>query len=277
VIANHAPGYRQDFIDLLTSTNDLRDITADSLKERRLMQAARFAPVPFISDDDLDTLTGAKLKNWMKQTTARGSVPSDLDFTAAAEVFSQQLDTYRAPWVPLNRTPTAEERERFVSGSIALRLNSRLASLRKSEAAARQEGAVRLAIEDAGYTEANPPNVIDDVVNQLPERSFARRPRIVAGASVDVPIRLQADHPTGLTFVPLEAKDSNSVANSRKRLIEVMEKATTWNGAGLPFGFRTAAVISGCLPLNRLLEAQTRGVLLFWEHRLEDLTEFLKG
>jgi hypothetical protein len=276
-IAEDVPTYRSDFEDLLAATNNLRQITADSLGVRRLMRAARFVPVPFISDDDLDTLTGAKLKNWMKQTTERGSRPSELDFAAAAEVFIQQLDTFRAPWVRDDRDPTDEERERFLAGSITLRLNSRLASLRKSEAAARQEQAVRAAIEAAGYTEANPPQTITNVEQHLAEGSYARRPRVLAGASVDVPIRPRANHPTGLTFVALEAKDSNSEVNSRKRLIEVMEKATTWNAAGLPFGFRTAAVVSGCLPLNRLIEAQERGVLLFWEHRLDDLTLFLTG
>ena len=54
-----------------------------------------------------------------------------------------------------------------------------------------------------------------------------------------------------------------------------MEKATAWNSAGLPYEFRTAAVVSGVLPLHRLVEAQDRGVWLFWEHRLEDLTALL--
>ena len=63
--------------------------------------------------------------------------------------------------------------------------------------------------------------------------------------------------------------------NSRKRLIEVMDKATAWNSAGLPYEFRTGAVVSGVLPLHRLVEAQDRGVWLFWEHRLEDLTALL--
>lgn len=98
----------------------------------------------------------------------------------------------------------------------------------------------------------------------MPEGTYSPRARLLAGASVDVPIRLKMGHPTGLTFIALEAKDTNSAVNSRKRLIEVMDKATAWNSAGLPYEFRTGAVVSGVLPLHRLVEAQDRGVWLFW-------------
>ena len=108
-IAEHAPEYRQDFLDLLASTNDLREITGASLQNRRLLRAARFVAVPFISDDDLDSLTGANLKGWMQQTTDRGIRPSDDDFDAAAEVIAQQLDPYRAPWIAKDRPPTKAE------------------------------------------------------------------------------------------------------------------------------------------------------------------------
>jgi hypothetical protein len=271
-----APGYAKDVRDLLKATNDLRKITGASLKVRRLLIAARFIAIPFISDDDLDTLTGAGLKNWMKQTTDRGAIPADEDFDAAAEVIQQELDTNRTPWLAgKGRKPTPQEVDAFVLATVTLRLNSRLASLRKSEAAKRQEAAVRAALAIASYKETRPPKDLRDPEKEMAERSYASGPRNLASASVDVPIRLPSNHPTGYSFIALEAKDTNSEVNSRKRLIEVMEKATTWNNAGLPFGFRTAAVVSGCLPLNRLKEAQDRGVLLFWEHRLADLTAFL--
>lgn len=98
-ITEHAPDYRQDFLDLLAATSDLRAITGASLQDRRLLRAARFVAIPFISDDDLDSLTGANLKGWMQQTTDRGKRPSDDDFDAAAEVIAQHVDPYRASWI----------------------------------------------------------------------------------------------------------------------------------------------------------------------------------
>lgn len=277
-IADHAPEYRRDFLDLLGATDNLRGITGTSLRDRRLLRAARFVTIPFISDDDLDSLTGASLKGWMQQTSERGRRPSDDDLDAAAEVISQQVDSYRAPWLRAHRAPTRPEIEKFVIACVAVRLNSRLGSLRRSEAAARQEQAVRDALTAAGYTEfKGKSKTLIDPQTEMPEGSYSSRARLLAGASVDVPIRLKRNHPTGLTFIALEAKDTNSAVNSRKRLIEIMDKATAWNAAGLPYEFRTAAVVSGVLPRHRLAEAQDRGIWLFWEHRLEDLTAFLGG
>ena len=275
-ITEHAPEYRRDFLELLAATNDLRAITGASLQDRRLLRAARFVAIPFISDDDLDSLTGANLKGWMQQTTERGQRPSEEDFDAAAEMITQQVDPYRAPWIAKDRPPTKAEIERFLTGSITVRLNSRLGSLRRSEAAARQEQAVRDALAAAGYAEfKGKSKTLVDPQTEMPEGTYSPKARLLAGASVDVPIRLKMGHPTGLTFIALEAKDTNSAVNSRKRLIEVMDKATAWNSAGLPYEFRTGAVVSGVLPLHRLVEAQDRGVWLFWEHRLEDLTALL--
>lgn len=277
-IADHAPQYRRDLVDLLAATNDLRDITGTSLQDRRLLRAARFVAIPFISDDDLDSLTGASMSGWMQQKTERGGRPSDEDFDAAAELIAQQLDPVRAPWVAEDRPPTKAEVERFLGATITLRLNSRLGSLRRSEAAARQQRAVHAALVAAGYTELKTKSrILTDPRTEMPEGTYSPTARLLAGASVDVPIRLTRNHPTGLTFIALEAKDTNSAVNSRKRLIEVMDKATAWNNAGLPYEFRTGAVLSGVLPLHRLIEAQDRGVWLFWEHRLDDLTALLRG
>jgi hypothetical protein len=277
VIAQHVPEYRRDLLDLLAATNDLREITGASLRDRRLLRAARFVAIPFISDDDLDSLTGASLKGWMQQRTERGRRPSAEDFDAAAEVIAQQVDPYRAPWIAKDRAPTKTEVDRFISATITLRLNSRLSSLRRSQAAARQEQAVRNALAAAGYTEFKTKSrTLTDPRTEMPEGTYSATARLLAGASVDIPIRMKAAHPTGLAFIALEAKDTNSAVNSRKRLIEVMDKATAWNNAGLPYEFRTGAVLSGVLPLHRLVEAQDRGVWLFWEHRLEDLTALLE-
>lgn len=214
-IAEHGPEYRQDFLDLLDATDGLRSITGASLQNRRLLRAARFVAIPFISDDDLDSLTGASLKGWMQQKTEKGSRPSDVDFDAAAEIIAQQLDPYRAPWVTKDRPPTKAEIERFLAGSITVRLNSRLGSLRRSEAAARQEQAVRNALAAAGYAEfKGTSRTLVDPQTEMPEGTYSPRARLLAGASVDVPIRLKMGHPTGLTFIALEAKDTNSAVNA---------------------------------------------------------------
>lgn len=93
---------------------------------------------------------------------------------------------------------------------------------------------------------------------------------------MDVPIRLRDDHPTGQLFLAIECKVSNSSVNSRKRLLEVNSKKETWDSSGLPHRFRTAALLAGVFDVGRLIEAQNAGIYIFWEHRLSDLTEFLR-
>ncbi len=90
------------------------------------------------------------------------------------------------------------------------------------------------------------------------------------------PCRLRAEHPTGLLFLALEAKVSNSSLNSRKRLLEVTRKRERWDASGALYRFRTGAVLAGVFDVRRLEEAQEAGVFLFWQHRLDDLTDFLR-
>lgn len=276
-IANDAPLYRDALVELLEATDDLRELATspDALRTRSVLEMARFVPSPFISAGDLDTLTESCFGAWVQQTGDRGQVPSDDAFALAAEILSEEADPYRAPWLDAGRTPSDQEREEFIRATIALRFNSFFTAQRRSEGAKRQETAIRKALTDAGYAEVKLPKDLTDPIEQMPERTFSPAARNLRNTSVDVPIRLPNDHPTGLTFIALEAKDTNTEVNSRKRLLEVMQKAETWNRAGLPFQFRTAAVVSGSLPLDRLKEAQAAGVMIFWEHRLEDLDEFL--
>jgi len=91
---------------------------------------------------------------------------------------------------------------------------------------------------------------------------------------MDVPVRLASGH--HLKLLAIEAKVSNTAINSRKRLMEVTNKRAVWDGAATLYAYRTAAVIAGDFSIQRLKEAQNAGVIIFWEHRLIDLTNFLK-
>lgn len=76
----------------------------------------------------------------------------------------------------------------------------------------------------------------------------------------------------------VECKVSNSEVNSYKRLNhECGDKAAKWRGA---FGDEaiTAAVLSRVYKLGNLLDAQGgyNPVVIFWEHDLEPLEQFLR-
>ena len=78
--------------------------------------------------------------------------------------------------------------------------------------------------------------------------------------------------------MPIECKVSNSAVNSYKRVNhEAAGKARGWITA---FGQRQivpAAVIAGVFNPGNLIGAQTVGLALFWNHRLDDLAEFIRS
>jgi hypothetical protein len=262
---------------LLEASDDLQQLTGESLHSRTLLDTARYAAAPLISLDDLDTLTDASFRLWVGQRTDRGNTPTAEAFAAAARVIAERIDPARAPWLGEGRAPTASEREIFIRLTASVRAMSKLATARRIEGSSRQEKAVRRAAEAAGYVAVSPPGTLTDPIQEMPPGSFAVASRRLSGTNMDVPIRLHEGHPTGLLFLAVEAKVSNSSINSRKRLLEVTRKRETWDASGQIYSFRTAAVLAGSFDVPRLLEAQEAGVMLFWEHRLHDLTSFLRG
>ena len=121
-----------------------------------------------------------------------------------------------------------------------------------------------------------PPATLTDPIKEMKAGSYATASRRLAATNMDIPVRLKDGHGTGLLFLALEAKVSNSALNSRKRLLEVGRKRERWDASGKLYRFRTGAVIAGVYDVRRLVEAQDAGVFLFWEHRLSDLTTFLR-
>lgn len=269
--------YAETVRSLLAATSDLGEITGASLQDRAHLDFARQLAVPPISVDDLDTLTDSVFGNWLGQTTDRGMRPTDAAFDEAARIIGERIDRERAPWLTGNRDPNDAERRTFIEWAAAAPAAGRVLTLRRSQASARQEAATRAAAEHAEYSEVTPPGALTDPIVQMPAGTYASASRKLSGTNMDVPIRLAEHHPTGLLFLAVECKASNSSLNSRKRLIEVGRKREVWDSSGQLYRFRTAAVLSGVHDVQRLLEAQAAGVLLFWEHRLSDLTTFLRA
>jgi hypothetical protein len=97
----------------------------------------------------------------------------------------------------------------------------------------------------------------------------------VAGTKCDIPICLRDRR-----LLLVECKVSNSALNSVKRLNrEVGGKAGRWHQA---FGAQaiTGAVLAGVFKLRNLQDAQSAanaGVVIFWEHDLQSLGDFIAG
>jgi hypothetical protein len=262
--------------ELLARTHDLSKISARSINERAVLDIARYVVVPPISLDDLDTLTDAPFGRWVGQTTERGARPSETAFETAAKVISERLDRERASWLKGKRGPTAAERDTFARWTAGLRASGEIQTARRMESSTRQEGAARAAAQKARYNAVTPPATLADPIKEMPPASYASASRRLADTNMDIPVRLKDGHGTGLLFLALEAKVSNSTLNSRKRLLEVLRKRERWDASGKLYRFRTGAVLAGVYDVRRLIEAQDGGVFVFWEHRLSDLTAFLR-
>ena len=76
--------------------------------------------------------------------------------------------------------------------------------------------------------------------------------------------------------MPIECKVSNSALNSIKRLNnDATVKAEHWRADWGPRNVVPCAVLSGVFDLRHLIEAQTRGLCLFWAHDLQPFVDFV--
>ena len=134
---------------------------------------------------------------------------------------------------------------------------------------------MRELLSGIGYRAENIPRDLDVVLaNALPEGSFASREVLLAGDKCDVLVRLRDGR-----LLAIECKVSNTAINSYKRLIrETGGKANRWRTSFGDLNLMTAAVLAGVFTLNNLLRAQKEyGMSIFWQHRLEALTEFVSA
>ncbi len=77
--------------------------------------------------------------------------------------------------------------------------------------------------------------------------------------------------------MPIECKVSNSAINSVKRLNnDAAAKAEAWRRDFGQTQVVPCAVLSGVYKLHNLVDAQRRGLALFWAHKLEDLISWIE-
>jgi XamI restriction endonuclease len=261
---------------LLAASDYLRTLTRPVLEERGFLDLSRYLAVPPISLDDLDTLTDSCFGPWVGQKTERGARPSAREFTDAARIISSRLDSDRAPWLSRGRRPTKGERETFVKWMASIPAVNKVTTERRSRRSRQQEDLTRAAVGAAGYLPVTPSGKLKNPEKDMEPGTYSEKSRSLLKTNIDVPVRLRTGHATGQVFLAVECKVSNSALNSRKRLLEVNSKRQTWDGSGAVYRVRTAAVLTGVFDVARLVEAQDAGVLIFWEHRLKDLTTFLR-
>lgn len=257
-------GYIEEILETTIDLADLEDSALDVLGEERLLQAFRYLAAPPISQDDLKVLADAR------SLTKRTLVNSPELVQRIIAVVRQVLDRRRFAWVVEGREPTEAERSAAVMASASLMAASRAQTMRRTMGKEQQEGMVKTALLDLGFKEV--PS------RKIPNTSFAPEPGEFCGESHlgnrkgDIIVRLWDQR-----IMPIECKVSNSATNSVKRLNnDAAVKAVSWK---TDFGLRQVvptAILSGVYKLHNLLDAQSRGLTVFWAHDLDAMTDWIE-
>lgn len=263
----HFDEYQGVVEELLESTVDLTDLNSrliEVLTAPKLLEAFRYLAGPPISDDDLKVVAEAKL--------SRQQIRKDPAMVERIkQVVLDGLDRRRFPWVIDNREPTETEREASVIASAALIATRRLETSRRGDGKREQESAVHAALRELGFQQVPPRRVsrLSDAPGPgqfCPESELGNR---------------KADVLVGLwdrRVMPIECKVSNSATNSVKRLNnDAAVKAETWRHDFGQNQVVPTAVLGGVYKLHNLLDAQRRGLSLFWEHDLASLVHWIDG
>lgn len=256
-------GYVEELLETTIDLTDLDTPALDVLSDPHLLEAFRYLAAPPISADDYKVLADAK-------SLSKGHLQrSPADVQRLVAVVRQVLDRRRFAWVVEGREPTEAERNAAVMASAALIAASRTQTSRRTKGKEQQEAAVKVALKELGFAEV--------ASRTIPNISHAPAPGEFCGESVlgtrkgDIIVRLW-DH----RVMPIECKVSNSSTNSVKRLNnDAAVKAGSWK---TDFGLRQvvpSAVLSGVYKLHNLVDAQDRGLTIFWAHDLKPLTDWI--
>jgi hypothetical protein len=253
--------------ELLESTVDLtrlREQATGFLADKKGLFAIRYLAGPPISDDDLEVLAEAALTG--KKLRADPAMVQRI-----IQVILDGLDRRRFPWVAEGREATAAEREAAILATAALIATRRAETLRRNEGKSDQERLVEDTLLAAGLKRV--PTRPVTTMSAAPLGGEFCREASLAGRKADFIVGLYDGR-----VMPIECKVSNSFVNSIKRLNnDAAVKAQTWIGDLGRLHVVPVAVLSGVYKLHRLIDAQFRGLTLFWAHDLKPMTDWIQA
>jgi hypothetical protein len=256
------------FYDLLESTGDLTQLSEHAvavLSDQRLLDATRYLAAPPISVDDLKISSDVP-------TLAPKRLRADPALAQRLiETVRLGLDRQRFPWLREDRDPTEEERRAAVLASAVVLASQRVATSRRSESKTGQENRVEEALLGAGFTKVATRTVSTSA--EGPKRGEFCRESVLTGRKADLLVGLWDTR-----LMPIECKVSNSATNSIKRLNnDAAVKAVSWRRSLGEANVVPTAVLSGVYKLKNLVDAEEKGLTLFWAHDLVKLTDWISS
>ncbi len=231
-------------------------------KDRK--KAFRYLGAPPISEDDLKTLAEASYGPLVFRRDPAAA-------TRVRDLIRTVLDVHRFPWIGAGRGPTAEERAGAVAASTAMAATRDVETSRRNNSKQIQEQAVKDLLKSLGMREVPAREIGSLSSGAAPAPGEYCGESRVAGTRADVVVRLKNGD-----IMLLECKVSNSAVNSYKRVVhDTGGKAAHWYLALGRASIIPCAVLGGVFARQNLEQVQNADVYLFWQHRLQDLADYV--
>ena len=241
----------------------LREEAVSLLSDKRKQEVFRYLSGPPVSLDDLKVLVKAR-------SLAASRLKSDPHLTDRLVTFMQDWhDRRRFPWVLGEWEPEEHDRNAAILATTALLAMRRTESLRRMRGSAVQERLVARQLRRSRFQQVATARV--STLSKAPRAGTFCRESILGSRKADFIIGLW----DGRTMA-LECKVSNSSTNSIKRLNnDAAVKASTWQREFGTVQVVTAAVLDGVYALRNLIDAQEKGLALFWAHDLQSMLAWI--
>lgn len=263
--AQTAAEYVIEKLPVLLAKPTNRQELAKIVRNPAFNTALRYLTAPPISADDLRTV--------MCRSVTGAAILQDQEFAdELVELIRQTIDPKRFPWLATGAAPTDEQLHVAKIASAVVATCQRVQTKRRGDERAELEGAVVRLLDALGFVRVPTPRHSIMHVEDLPNAGEYMVGATLGNDNGDCIIGLYDRR-----RLALECKSSNSEINSRKRLNkEVIKDAENWNAQ---FGAQvlTAAALRGVFKPEYIRDAQATPIMIIWEHRLEDLEEFISS
>lgn len=260
---DHYQGQVENLLEMTVDLTQFEGAAIEILADEHLLYAFRYLMGPSISLDDLKILADTNSLN-------RRVLEKDAELVRSiVQIVIEGHDRRRFPWIMEGREPTEVERHAAVIASAALIAEQRTKTVRRTLGKNDQEQMVSNTFEASGFTRVLPRAIA--TIDQAPEAGEFCGESMLGSRKADFVFRL-----FDRRILALECKVSNSSTNSVKRLNnDAAVKAKTWLAEFGNLQVVPAAVLSGVYKIHNLIDAQDRGLTLFWAHDLEKLTSWI--
>jgi hypothetical protein len=260
------------------------ELVRQVISDEEMFAALRYVAGPPVSEDDLGVLVTRSVKGIAKKAlTEDDALP-----VAVLNLICKMSDPFRFPWIPAGRPPTQREIREAIAMTSALHASQALQTERRGYGRAVEQRLV-MRLETLGYvkviggqgkskTKAGqpllvpyPPNGKVTQPNHHPAFPHFYGECTVYGRKVDLFIALKSG-----VMIALEAKDSSSALNSKKRLLnDTAAKAKVYLDAAGKNGVINVALLSGVFEVADLAQAQAAGLYLVWAHDLDEFVAWI--